>query len=143
MMTGSDAAYTVRVRDGGWIWHGGAVYDYYTASNGIIYAATSTDIYEMYSGSATGGTIVSKMFGGQLEGKTVRVNVDVEGDSTVSVTVNGTKQSDSSAHLDATGETGRRINRYSIPRLKNPYVELSMTVNAGMKVHGYWLEVEK
>lgn len=145
-LSGSAAGYTARVRDGGWVWHNGEAYTDLSSSNGKIYATDGENVFELYTGLASGGSLTTRLMGGpQLEGKSYRVYVDSSGTGSVTVTVNGSRASDSTAHLDSSGKTGRRITWYSIPQLMNPYASVTLTIpsSGNVVVHGVWLEVEK
>jgi len=142
-MSGEAYSYVVRVRDGGWIWHGGdGTYEIADATGGSIYAASTTSVSKLFEGGPNGGYLTTKLFGGFDETKQYRVLLDVEGESRPTVSINGVRQDDVVAHSEAfpVTSTGRRIIRLPVPRLMNPYFLMTIATSGDLTVHGYVVE---
>lgn len=143
-MSGDAYSYVVRVRDGGWVWHAGdATYALADATGGHIYAASPTTIANLFEGGPAGGMFTTKLFGGFDETKTYRVILDVEGPSRPQVSINGVRQGDIAPHGEAfpVVTQGRRIVRYPVPRLANPFFTMTVSSSGDLKVHGFKIEV--
>ena len=142
-MSGEAYSYVVRVRDGGWVWHGGdGTYDLADATGGSIYAASATTVSRLFSGAPVGGILTTKLFGGLDESKAYRVILDVEGESRPTVSINGTRQSDIIPHSEPFPVTtsGRRVIRFPLPRLSNPFFTMTVATSGDLKIHGFIVE---
>lgn len=146
-MSGTTESYIVRIRDGGWHWHKGqTAYPYSSSTAGTIYAASDEIVVELFAGDYIGGKMTTKAWGIDSE-EWVGENclVDVEGDSSFSILLNGGQTSDTRWHSEnlAIPTTGRRLANIPIPRLRNPYFTISVETSGDLKVYGVYPEVTK
>ena len=146
-VSGSEKAYVAISRDSGVEWHEcDGSYPMASGSNGKVYAASTFGVYELFAGVRRGGRLRSKQYGNNMQMKSVRAVIDMEGETVPTLWVNGNRQSDTDGHDEETrhGEFGvRKLARISIPRLNNQYVELMWEVTGDVDVHGYWIEVAR
>lgn len=141
IVCGSDRAYTMRRRDGGTYWHEhGATYLMVDASNGTFYAADANSIYTLFTGAKAAAVMESPDLTIRAELSARTVVLDVSGDDSPSVLVNGNRYSDYDGHPD-TG-TGRRLVRLPIPRLQNHVFRVRVEFSGDCAIYGYWLEAE-
>ena len=145
-VSGSAYSYVARIRDRGWVWHqGDATYDIADATSGKIYAASDTTISELFAGGPNGGMLTTKTWGGIDDARGYRVVLDVGGQSRPQVSINGVVQDDVGPHGEPfpVPYTGRRTIRLPLPRLSNPYFEMSVSTTGDLTVYGYWVEAER
>ena len=144
---GSSDLYLARRRNGGFYWHGPAIsYTALDTTGGTFYAADANTIYTLFTGARGAGVIESPKFvyyapdGTPMDMTAYRVVLDVDGDSTPTVLVNGNRYSDYEGHDDY--DTERRIARLPIGRLLNHAFTVRIELSGGAGLYGYWLECD-
>jgi hypothetical protein len=146
-VAGSEQAFVSVRSDSGWNWHEcDGTYAYADGTNGSIYASNGLHVDKLFAGARAGGRLKSKQFKTNFgQSRSVRLELDIVGSTVPAVWVNGNRQSDSDWHDDTSRvtETGRRIERISIPRLNNQYVEIELETTGDVTVYGYTLEEAK
>jgi hypothetical protein len=102
-------------------------------------------VVKLFAGQRAGGRIRSKSFGNRLQGKSVRVKVDMVGDTVPTLWINGNRQSDQDGHSEPfrVTESGRKIAWISVPRLNNQFVELQFDTTGDVQIYGYSVEVAR
>jgi hypothetical protein len=139
---GSETAYVLRQVEGGSFWHEHLVpYTMCDASNGVFWAADANTVWTLFTGGHVGGTVASPDLTVREEMKAVRVVLDIYGDVTPTVWVNGNRYSDYDGHTE--DGTGRRLVRLPIPRLLNHVFNVRVDMSGGAALYGYWLECER
>jgi hypothetical protein len=145
-VSGSAAAYVARIRDNGWVWHqADSTYDIADATSGKIYAASDTTVSQLFDGASRGGMLTTKVWGDLDETRQYRVVLDVSGQGRPEVSINGVRQDDIVPHIEAfpVTNTGRRTIRLPLPRLSNPFFEMTISTTGDLTVYGYRVEAER
>lgn len=145
-VSGSEKAYVGLRRKQGWVWHEcDGSYPYASGTNGSVYAASDFAVVKLFSGTRSGGRLKSKHFGNKLQGRAVRVRLDMEGETVPTLWINGNRQSDTDGHseLARPSEYGRKIALISVPKLNNQFVELQFDTTGDVRIYGYEIEVAR
>lgn len=138
-LSGAEDAYVAINRGSRWIWHkSDHVYPYPSQTSGNLYAASSSLVMSLFTGSRSAGRMTTKKWGGFDHGASYRVDVDFSGDDIPAVWINGNAKSDTSSHQLTENYffEDRRVLTCYVPRLRNQYIEVQFELVSDSKIYG-------